>query len=257
MSRNSDNIPLDAPPELDKALSTLEERMGGRDKVAASLAVIPNLTVEEQTIFQLMTDPANRKRSLAYLCGAAGTTVGRVLELFSKGDWAQAYVDSIRRVNALLPQVAEDVMTRALPKWKGCVQCKGAGRMMSKKPLLMEGKPTNPPIWEEIEVECFTCEGVGKIEVEPDIERQKVALQVGGLLKTGGGVTIDNSDKRTQISGGVTLIKSSPDFRAATDMILYPGKQRARLPPATSKPANFEVEAEIIKEPSVLDTPDQ
>lgn len=232
MSKDPGNIPLDAPPELDKALRVLEEKMGGRDKVASSLALIPNLSVEEMTVFHLMTDPANKKKSLAYLCGAAGTTIGRVLELFGKGDWAAAYVESIRRVNALLPDVAEDVMIRALPKHRSCRACGATGHLA---PLKEGGEPRT----------CLECEGLGRVEIEPDIERQKVALQVGGLLKTGGGINIDNSQKT--VNAPMTVIKSSPDFRAATDAILYPGRLKAIAAPP------IPVEAEVVKEEAKVD----
>ena len=129
-------------------------------------------------------------------------------------------------------------MSRAVGKFKTCLVCKGKGSL--------------PPVKEgEDRVACLECEGIGRVDVAPDVERVKVALQIGGLLKTGGGVVVDASTK-TQINNGpLLLVKSSPDFRTATDRLLYPGRAAHQLREA--EPAeNFivqdavEVEAEVV-----------
>lgn len=243
---NSQNIPLDPPKLIEQALAQLETAIGGRDQLVSGLSMVPGMTQEEQTILYLLADPANAKKSLASLVGRTGTTVGRVLELFCKGDFAEAYVRSIRRVYRMLPSVAEDAMSRAVGKWKTCFVCKGKGSLPPK----VEG---------EDGAACLDCEGLGRVDVAPDVERVKVALQIGGLLKTGGGVVVDASTK-TQINNGpVVLVKSSPDFRTATDRLLYPGRAAYQLKEAEQQ-ENFIVEAEVVAEeevPAVQPTPDQ
>lgn len=240
----SPNIPLDPSRPLDKALKSLEEALGGREEIVAKLSLAPELSGEETTILNLLADPANRGKSLASLCGAAGTNLNRVLSMFQKGEWAEAYVKSIRRIARQLPDVVGDVMSRALPKWRSCAACEATGALPPKK----EGDPART---------CLECEGLGRVEVEPSVERQKMALEAGGLLKSGGGgstISIDN--RRQTVNAPVILVKSSPDFRTATDKLLYPGRVSHQLP-QNSAPANFiteempsevPVEAEIVKD---------
>lgn len=229
---------MEAPPALDKALTALEDALGGREEMVSKLALVTDLTSEETTILNLLANPENRNRSMAWLCGNAGTSIGRVLAMLQKGEFAEAVALSMKRIARQLPKVAEDVMARALPIWKSCLACGALGRLPPKEE---GGEPRT----------CLVCEGVGRVEVAPDVERQKVALQVGGLLKQGGGVSIDNRQQTVNANGPVVLVKSSPDFRTATDKLLYPGRAQHQLNQTTTPP-NFVTEdpldAEVIED---------
>lgn len=240
----SSNIPLNPSPALEKALRSLEEALGGRDEIVAKLSLVPGLSTEETTILNLLADPESRGKSMGVLCGAAGTTLGRVLELMQKGEWAEAYVRSIRKIARQLPDVVGDVMSRALPRWRSCVVCRALGRLPPEKE---GGEPRT----------CLECEGLGRVEIEPSVERQKMALEAGGLLKSGGnGASISIDNRRQTLNVPVTLVKSSPDFRSATDKLLYPGRTAAlgagtTTPNFITEPAAEVVEAELVEEPGV------
>lgn len=218
-------IPLDPHPKVVKALEQLEEAVGGREQIATSLQVSQQpLTVEEEILANLLADPANQNRSLASLCGQTGITIGRVLDMFAKAEAAQAYAKSLTKIYRKLPEVVGDVMDRALPKRDVCKPCKGLGSITVKK----DG--------EEVQQDCLVCGTAGTVEREPDLERQKVALQLGGFLKDKGGVNITNTTTTNTVN--ITPARTTPDFRSATDRLLYPHKDRA-LPAAP-------IEAEVV-----------
>lgn len=218
-------IPLDPHPKVVEALEQLEEAVGGRGQIAASLQISTQpLTVEEEILANLLADPANQSTSLAELCGRTGITIGRVLELFAKAEGAQAYAKSLSRIYRRLPDVVGDVMERALPRTKQCRACKGRGTVPVKNGA------------EDVEIACMVCDGTGQMEIEPELERQKIALQLGGFLKDKGGVNITTTNTTNTVN--ITPARSTPDFRSATDRLLYPHKERA-LPEPT-------LEAEIV-----------
>jgi hypothetical protein len=224
-------ISLDPHPKVVEALAQLEEAVGGRDQIAANLQISQDLTVEETILSNLLADPANQNKSLAELCGQTGITIGRVLEMFSKAEGAQAYAKSLSKIYRKLPDVVGDVMDRALPRQKLCIPCKGAGRITTRK----EG--------ETLEVECLACGGAGTTIEEAELERQKIALQLGGFLKDKPGVLINSTTNNVSQTMNLQVLKSTPDFRTATDRLLYPHKEKA-LPAGA-------VDAEIV-EPDVL-----
>jgi hypothetical protein len=224
-------IPLEPHPKVVAALNQLEEAVGGREQIATSLQISQQpLTVEEEILMNLLADPANQARSLASLCGQTGITIGRVLEMFSKAEGAQAYAKSLSRIYKKLPDVVGDVMDRALPKMKTCMPCKGMGKFTVSK----EG--------EALEQECLNCGGEGSIEQEPQLDRQKVALQLGGFMKEKAGVNITSTTNNVSQNMTLNVVKSTPDFRTATDRLLYPHKEKALPAPA--------VDAEVV-EPDV------
>lgn len=246
-------IPLDAPEILEKALAELENKLGGRDALANSLQLVPGLTQEETTLVFLLANPENRKKSLAYLAGSVGTTVGKVLELFTKGEASAAYVQAMRKFYRQLPAISEDVAARALPNWRTCGVCRGKGVLRNRYKILDEdGEPVSPIKWKWETERCLTCEGQGQVEQVPDLERQKLALEAGGIIKGKGGIIIDQS-QQTLNAGSITMIKSSPDFRTATDRLLYPGKSKPSLVESTVPEP---IEAEVVEQEPELVQPE-
>lgn len=157
-----DHSPLS--PHLSSALSQIEKAIGGRVAVGVALQHLPGGKAE--LLVNLLADPANDARGLALILESAGLSVGQFIQLFKDARLAKAQVEAICKVAEKLPAVTEDVMTRAAPQKVPCQRCEGTGK----------GKKGGP-------IKCFACAGTGKVEVEPDLERQKVALELGGLLK--------------------------------------------------------------------------
>lgn len=72
-------------------------------------------------------------------------------------------------------------------------------------------------------VPCGFCRGTGLIKVIPDLEHQKVALEIGGILKKGQGIQVG-----VQVNTGGALVTPDDmkDFRGASDKLLYPARDR-------------------------------
>lgn len=215
-------IPLDPAPLVAKALSNFEREVGGREAMVRILAHQVDESVEAELVVNLLGDPQNSRESLARLCARAGLTVGRFLHLFAHSRGVAAQLATMNKVWPALPGVAEDVMKRAVPIFKECFDCSGSGTAPHK-----ENEPARP---------CPFCKGKGQIEIEPDLERQKLALQIGGVLKPAAQQTIiDNSRHET------TQNVSMRAFISATNRLLF-GAAPQHSPALPEAP----VEAELV-----------
>jgi hypothetical protein len=140
---------------------------------------------------RLLGDPAGESRSLASLCIDGDVQPGKLLKLIQDGELSRAQARSLRRAATYLPDVTEDVMKRALPRLVRCPAC--AGKRAS----------------------CDVCDGKGRVEKEPSLERQKVALEVGGVLKKG--PIVQNTVQQFQ---GVQ-VQGLRDFQVTATKALY------------------------------------
>jgi len=205
------------PPRIVQALRAFEEAVGGRDALVAELAPAA-LTAEESLVLQLLADPENDSWPLHEVLGHANVSLARFLKLFRDARGARAYLDALDRVWSALPEVAEDVMKRALPREVFCKPCAGTGFQEIKK-----GKKKD-------KVGCSRCDGAGKVPVEPTLDYQKLALTLGGLPKTTPMVHIDQSTKQQTTFVGsdtmrdfvaaVTRIKRTPQAAIDTEATL-------------------------------------
>jgi hypothetical protein len=189
---------------ITRALAQFEETVGGREELVKILTYGQSPSTESELVINLLADPQNAEERLSFLCARAGLSVGRFLNLFSQAKSAEAYVRAMDRVYPHVPQVAGEVMELALISWDKCRPCDGSGQV---KVTTKAG--------EELEIRCGSCDGLGKIKVVPDLERQEMALKLGGLLKPAApSVVIDQSKHET------TNV-SMRSFIAATNRLLY------------------------------------
>lgn len=202
---------------VEEALSSLERALGGRHSLISSL-LQANLGDAENNFMEMLADPRNDAINLAKVAGLAGLSVGRVLQIFKEAKGAEAYVRSINRVYDRLPEIAGDIADRSVPTTTRCVPCRGTGVVdqTTGAAQVPGADPANL-------VACWPCEGLGTVVVHPDLERQKLALQIGGLVKKDGTVIMGNVDARVTNNA---FIRSTPDWRTATDRLLFPGKAR-------------------------------
>jgi hypothetical protein len=177
-------------PSVDKALTAFEQEMGGREAVIEVLAHAP-VDEEVQYLMLLLGDPSSDTRSLASLCIDGDIEPGKLLSLIRDGEMSKAQARSLRRVAKLLPDVAEDTMKRALPMQIRCPDCGGTKNS------------------------CVTCGGRGSVEKEPSLERQKTALELGGLLKKQAPINI----QQNQFQG--VMAASLREFQVKSDKVLY------------------------------------
>ncbi|KKK63986.1 hypothetical protein LCGC14_2988780, partial [marine sediment metagenome] len=195
-----------------KAFDSIEAAIGGRDAVIGALAA-GDLTEDQSYLFGLIADPCNDTRSLASICAKANHTLGSLLQLFKDAKLARAQIEAIAKVTDELPTVAADTMTLAKIRAEPCRPCKGKGQVATDDGVL--------------EAECDACDGKGSHTYTPSIERQKLALELGGLYRGGsGGVQIANvfSPSPPNELGGRITQDYLKNMRTGTDRLLYPGR---------------------------------
>lgn len=177
------------PPRIVRALKAFEEAAGGRDKLVAELAPAP-LSETEALVLQLLADPDRDRQPLHEILGYAGISVARFLKIFRDARGARAYLDTLDRVWEKLPDVAADVMDKALPKQVACKPCGGTGKQQVHKPKTSRRR--SPAVL------CPDCGGTGKKDVEPTLDYQRLALALGGLPKAVPSIHIDQSKNQQQ-----------------------------------------------------------
>jgi hypothetical protein len=202
------------PPRIVRALKAFEEAAGGRDRLVAELAPAA-LSDQESMVLRLLADPDNDRKPLHEILGYAGVSVARFLRIFRDARGARAYLDALDKVWSRLPDVAADVMERALPKTVFCKPCAGTGFQqvhVGNRPKSGPLKGQDPP------VVCPKCDGVGRRPVEPTLDYQRLALALGGLPKSVPAVHIDQSrTQKTTLVGSDTM----RDFISAVSRIRH------------------------------------
>lgn len=192
---------------VDLAMRNFEAAVGGREALVAALQHSPE-TDELNFVIGIIADPRNDTSSLTAICRDAGIGVGKLWQLFKDSDLAQAQVLAIRAINRKLTEVVDDVLLRAVPYEVVCDTCYGldVGRTARGK-----AKP------------CPDCGGKGTRTKEPDLKRQEMVLRMGGLLKDGGGVSVNVQQQANTFVAGDAMGK----FQRASDRILYGERERA------------------------------
>ena len=77
--------------------------------------------------------------------------------------------------------VVADVMHRSKPHEVTCTDCAGVGQV-TPEPTRKHPNPSPAP--------CESCRGAGRRLCQPDLDRQKVALELGQLLTKSGGINL-------------------------------------------------------------------
>ena len=156
------------------ALDALETAMGGRATLVDVVLHAPTHTGLDRVV-ALLADPRNDARALSLLCREASISVGELLEAYKQGRLARAQVHAIDLVATHLPAVVEDLLLRAQPHTVDCGKCHGTGTMTG------EDAPPAP---------CDACAATGKRTILPDLDRQKVALDLAQMSPKGKGPVV-------------------------------------------------------------------
>jgi len=214
-----------------KVYNQLEDAAGGRVELVAQLSTVSSLSRREEYLARLLADPRNDTRSLRTICEKADFTLQDFLKLMRPARFTAGIAEAMDRIARYIPDVAEDVMSRSRPYEDTCPNCGGVG----KAPITVTNRKTRKP---ETTIEtCTVCGGKGKITVTPDLERQKVALEISGLLKRGTGINVGVQVNTPAATGPLTTTSA---FRSETDRILYPGRQPAAEDIVDAEPAGEE-----------------
>ena len=159
------------------AIDAFAEALGGRDELANALLIASgDAGIDELTT--LLLDPRYTGLSLRRLCALANLTVVDLFTAYRKAIVVRAHLEATKTIADKLLPVVEDVMTRAAPFRVPCGICRGTGRVAD--PDDPEAPPTS----------CEECLGHGEVMRLPDLDRQKLALELGQLVQRTSGVNV-------------------------------------------------------------------
>lgn len=204
-------------PEALTELNQLEELLGGRAEIIASLVTAPasdGLT----WVIGLLADPERQGQTLAEICAEGRILPTDLLEALIQGKRARSKVYATHLATADTARIVRDVVLKAAPHEDRCYGCKGRGVL----PGIVTPEDKDP-----VERTCETCNGVGTLYYPADEDARKLALELSGLLAKGGaGVAITvNAQQKTLnlVGGGGGMAGDGVGLQEAIDQILYGG----------------------------------
>jgi hypothetical protein len=178
---------------VDTSLQNFEDSLGGREKMVDALSLGARGSIAEdraQFILGLLADPRHKGKSLRRLAKLAGISLEDLLALYRESTVMKAHLQAIGTIASGLPGVAADVMRKSVPYEETCYTCSGTSE------ITPEPTKKNPNPGPE---KCRTCRGLGRLLHQPDLETQKLALTLGGLVKGGaGGLTVNVNQQQAQ-----------------------------------------------------------
>lgn len=166
-----------------EAIRVFEQALGGREALTAVLATGADDPAVEQVLV-LLLDPTTAAAPLPKLCALAGLTVADLFKAFHKASLMRGQIRVAAQLEAQLPGVIADLLRRAQPYDEPCTAC-GATGTTTPEPTRKVPNPAPGP--------CGACGGKGQIHVLPDLERQKVVLDLAELLKKGSGISVSQN----------------------------------------------------------------
>lgn len=211
--------PAAFPATVVEELARIESDLGGRREIVSMLVLAP-LTPDLRYLLGLLGDPRAARLSLAELCVRGNVLPGALLKHLGDAALLAGKVRAARHIGQGIAAVAQDVMKRAAPFEAPCYACQGVGT------LVPEPTPAQPNPSPE---RCDTCNGTGRLLYQPDLERQKLAIEMAQLLPKSGGIQI----AQINASGGAGALGSGVGamerISALTDRILYGAPQDAEI----------------------------
>lgn len=207
------------PPEIltveedslaSQAIDTFCREVGGRAVLTEVLAIADSAP-EVERIVSLLLDPKFERYTLRRLCKLAGLTVADLFRAYKKALVVRAHLQATRTIVAKLPAVVEDVMARAIPT---AVVCPACGNDPKKRKS------------------CTVCQQTGATLSEPDLDRQKLALELGHLTEKRGGLFIQQNQQvvsahSLSAPGGGALEQLQ---QAVGELLFSPGRRRQMSP---------------------------
>lgn len=215
-------------PLVIQQLQVLEEELGGRQEIVGMLTLAP-LNPDLRYILGLLGDPRYKAKSLAEICALGNILPGELMKHLSQAALLRGRVLAHHKIGAGIAAVVEDVVAKAAP-YEGICNgpCQGTGSIV-QNPTAENPNPGPEP--------CPVCRGQGKLIYPAQEDKQKLAIEMAGLLPKGGGLQIVNAN--VQGGGGGALggagLGALEQLQQVTDRILY----------GDGRPA---VDAEIIPE---------
>jgi hypothetical protein len=199
----------------DAAVDLFTRAVGGRQKLMATLAVA-DTDGHVDKVINCLLDPAYQAWPLRKICIYAGITVADLFASYKRALFVQAHIDAAHRIITQLPPVVDDVMRRAAPQPIPC-------RCQAAPPPPPDSPPAKP---------CLDCRGTGTVMTEPNVERQKLALQLAHLIEPRAGVIVQQN---AIAAGSTALASTAPGSleqlqQVVGDLLFTPGRVRAAAP---------------------------
>jgi len=205
------------------AVETFTAAIGGRERLLQALSVAGGTTEIDQ-IVRLLVDPRYASWSLRRICDKAGLTIAELFTAYKSALLTRAQIESTQVVAQRLVGVVDDVMRRAQPHPVPCEACGGSGQTLL---------PASAPDKRPEPMGCPTCQGKGTRIALPDLDRQKVALELGQLLDRRGGISIQQQTLVSSPSAAAAP-GALEQLQLAVQEMLYP---RAPVVDAETVPA--------------------
>jgi len=194
------------------AIETFVKAVGGREKLLAVLAICDTDSSSDKVVNCLLDDTYS-SWSLRRICAYAGITVAELFATYKRALFAQAHIEAAHKITEKLVPIVEDVMARALPGTAICPRCNG------------QAVPDTAP--------CPQCAGTGKVETEPELPRQKLALELGRLIEHRAGVMVQQNAIAAGTGAAATTLQSGSLEQlqqVVGDLLFSPGRRRASAP---------------------------
>lgn len=223
-----------------QAIETFTAAVGGRQQLADVLSVADG-GADTDRVVRLLCDPRFERLTLRALCQHAGLTVADLFRSYKKALIVRAHLEATSIIAAKLPPIVDDVMTRATPMPVVCPTC--------------ENDPAR-------RTTCTTCRTIGVIRSEPDLDRQKLALELGHLTEKRGGLTIQQQQHVVASAQALSAPQAGALEQlqqAVGDLLFNPGRRRAMSPRETpiGDPEPFPVPGPTDPEPVPDPEPDE
>jgi len=193
----------------DHAVETFSRAVGGRQSLTDVLSVAADAPEVQQIVDHLL-DHRYARWSLRKLCTMHGISVADLFTAYRKALIAKAHIEATHIIARRLPPIVEDVMVRAAPQEVAC-DCVG------------EERPT-----------CRQCHGTGVTLTEPDLDRQKLALELGHLTEKKAGLIVQQN-QGVMTSGGAALVAQGSGAleqlqQAVGELLFSPARRRSQAP---------------------------
>lgn len=196
------------PPAAVQELKKLEQDLGGRSELVALLTLAP-LTPDLRYILGHLGDPQHQRMTLAEICTNGNILPGELLKQLSSAALLKGKVLASQAIGNGIAAVAKDVMRRAAPYEAPCNSCQGIG---ATTPDPTPAAPNPSPI------PCEVCRGTGRLVYEPELDRQKLAMDLAQLLPKSSGIQIAQINTSQAGSGQVGTLEA---LQKLTDRLLY------------------------------------